>query len=870
MRGLPQHCGVAVTFMMPVINRRCGLRAGTFVFVMFACLIQPTNALALPIDNIRLSRIAPVTTTEIELGCAMRYLHHAPASSGTELRVRMALGIDCVNALRTTPNSIHRPPGSRLANLTSVEFNKVAADQAVITLRFETPVRFAVSQTSNEYLLTVTIDGSEALTITTTAAPPPNIATPGAPPAARTLHNQAPSRPVRSVVPQLRDLYAVRLSELTSADDIDRGALDKFASKLVYVNKVVLDDREWNDLRLGFFESEAQALAVRNEIRHEFPDAWISIATPDEQAMAETQILPVGKDGVQENAMSLPARTLPATVQPETLPDERVTALMSEAKSAIVRGDFDKSIRIYTRLLQQPEGSNRRMAREFLGVALQKNGQPALARAEFELYLTEFPDGADAARVTQRLAALSGATPQPSAQVAAQQSPGQASQWQYDGALSQFYMRGVSLARGGAAEDLSQSGLLSQGIFSASRRGDRFDLLVRGNVGYLHDLSDSGSRSQGRASYLYVDVNDNQLDLAARLGRQAQHSAGVPGHFDGMHFSYALRRDLSVNVTAGFPIDSPRFRADPNHYFYGASAEWSNVLEMLDFSVFTQQQSIDGIADRQAIGADVQYHSNRFNLFGLVDYDTSYEVVNNAMLVGNWRLNDRLSLNGRYQGGAAPFLTTRNAIIGQPVNTVEALLADYTEGQVRRLARNRTAQVRSGAAGLSASLSPRWHLNADIDYSEYGPTISSGGVSGFRGTGPQYTYSAQLLASSWFKAGDTVVFGLRHRQSRDVDANTAIFEIRLPVGEGLRINPRLAVTLEDRTQNAAGATEQWIINPMLRLFYSWRGKYRVEFEAGGHRSDLELPNALPAQPGSNGSIERSGYYLQLGYWMDFR
>ncbi len=552
------------------------------------------------------------------------------------------------------------------------------------------------------------------------------------------------------------------------------------------------------------------------------------------------------------------------------LSDERVTALLADAKSAIVRGDFEQSIRIYTRLVQQTEGSQRAQAREFLGVARQKNGESALARTEFELYLAEFPDGPDARRVQQRLAALAATPTPPVAQVAVQQAPRQATGWNYNGALSQFYFHGVDRTGEDDAASLSQSELLSQAIFSASRRGARFDLLLRGNVGYLHELEDKEAESQGRVSYLYLDITDNELAMTARLGRQTQHRAGVTGRFDGMQIGYGLWRNLSVNVTAGFPIDSPRFRASPDHYFYGASAALTNVAEVLDISVFAQQQRIDGISDRQAIGADAQYHNGPFNVFGLVDYDASYNVINNAMLVGNWRVSDRLTLHGRYQGGAGPFLTTRNAIIGQPVNTVAALLESYTQRQLRTLARNRTAQVRSGSAGVSAQLSPRWHLTADINYDEYGSTVSSGGVAAFPASGPQYVYSGQLLGSSLFKAGDTVLFELRHLQSRDRDANTAIFDWRLPYGDRLRINPRLAITRQDKNQNSVGVTQQWIANPMLRVFYSWRRSWRIEFEIGGHLSDQEFLPALPTPVTPNASLESKGYYLQLGYWMDFR
>ena len=850
---------------MTQVTRRHDLHTSAVALLIVASLASPTSSQAVPIDNIRLSRIASVTTTEIEPGCAMRYLHHAPANSGTELRVRMSLGMDCVNALRSTPMATHRPQGGRMAHLRSVEFDKIATGQAIITLHFEQPVWFKVTQTSNEYLLTITIDSSASRAEATTQSAAPTAIVPAAPPPVRRPRNRGPSRAVPRVVPQERDLYVLRLKELAPGDDAAGTKLQRNDSTLLYTNKVVLDEREWHELRLGFFETEATALSVLDDVRATFPDAWVSIATPGEQAMAKTQ-------GSLASDKASPARSnqAPPSGQQTTLSEERVTALLADAKSAIVRGDFEQSIRIYTRLVQQTEGSQRARAREFLGVAHQKNGQPALARTEFELYLSEFPDGPDARRVQQRLAALVATPTPPPAQVAVQQAPRESNGWNFNGALSQFYFHGIDRTGDDDVTSLSQSELLSQAIFSASRRGERFDLLVRGNLGYLHELSDKEAESQGRASYLYLNIKDNELGMTARLGRQTQHRAGVSGRFDGMHLGYGLWRNLSVNVTAGFPVDSPRFLASADHYFYGASASLSNVADVLDISVFAQQQRIEGIADRQAIGADAQYHNGDFNVFGLIDYDASYNVINNAMLVGNWRVSDRLTLHGRYQGGAGPFLMTRNAIIGQPVNTVAALLETYTEGQVRTLARNRTAQVRSGSAGVSTQLSPRWHLTADVTYDEYGSTVSSGGVAAFPASGPQYVYSGQLLGSSLFKAGDTVLFELRHLQSRDRDANTAIFDWRLPRGDRLRINPRLAITRQNKTRNAAGVTEQWIANPMLRLLYSWRRTWRIEFEIGGHYSDQDLLPALPSPVSPTDSLESKGYYLQMGYWMDFR
>jgi len=838
--------------------------------VVAGTLTFPTITAAIPIDHIRLSRIAAVTTTEIELGCAMRYLDHSPSHGGIELRVRLSLGYDCHHALRSVRNSLHRPQGGKMAYLTDVEFDAVTAKQAIITLRFERPVTFDVSQTANEYLLTVTIDPGTGKSPATTVAPAPPAADSAEPTNVPGPRNEGPSRLIQRPTQSTRDMFVIRLGNLDSANEVNRDALEKFRLQIIYTNDVTVGERKWTELRLGFFETEDSALSVLAALRPGFPSAWVSIATPEEQARARTQRVLDTDEASHSPVASTQDSAAPKVERPETLADDRVTTLMADARSALLQADYDQSIKIYTRLLEEPAGQHRREARELLGVARQKNGQLAHAKSEFKAYLSEFPSGADANRVRQRLAALTDTAERRSMSTPAEQSVQMASEWDLRGGASQFYLRGVNLSRDDEADVLTQSALLSQADFVASRRGDRIDLLARANFGYLYDFAENGSEDQALVSYAYIDITDNILDLGARLGRQTRHKGGVLGRFDGAHLSYRLRPDLSINATSGFPVDSPRFLASLDHYFYGASIDLTNVAGAWDFSVFTNLQTIDGISDRQAFGAEAQYHTRRLNFVGQLDYDASYKVLNSGLVIGTWRVNDRLTLNGRYQGGAGPFLTTRNAIIGQPVNTVGALFATYSEGQIRRLARNRTAETRAGSAGFSAELSQRWQLNADITYNEYESTVSSGGVAAFPATGPQYFYGGYLLGSSIVKAGDSIIFSYRHFESRSTDSDTVTMDMRYPVGDGLRINPRLALTLRTSSQSMQREAQLWIANPMLRVLYRWRRKYRIEFEIGGQWSDGEITPGSVATLGADSSIKSSTYYLQLGYWVDFR
>jgi len=842
-------------------------RVHTVALVLTIAILLPGTSTARAIDQVHLSRIGTTATAEIELGCAMRYLDHTPSKSGIELRIRLALGYDCRLALAGTLNFLYRPQGRRLASLADIEFNKVASDQATLTLRFEQPVVFRVRQTANEYMLTVVVVTGRSMLPT---RPPPLQQPPTvqeAPANVRSSGNEGPSARIRRPPSTSPDMFVIRLTDLASPSDIATASLEPFRSKVLYTNDVEIDGRKWTELRLGFFDTEAGARTILTRLIPSFPTAWIAVASPDERAQANERLLTdqlakqIRIDGPSSEPGAPGNGSLPA------LSAERIESLMADAKTALIRQDFDQSIKIYTRLLEEPNGTHRRVAREYLGVARQKNGQIAHAKFEYKAYLAEFPAGVDANRVQQRLAVLPTATERPEVESAVLRQKQHESQWEYYGGASQFYLRGVNLTREDERDLVTQSALLSQADIVVSRRGERFDLLGRANLGYLYDFVEDGPGDQALVSYAYVEITDNELDLGARMGRQTRHKGGVLGRFDGVHVRYALPLNLSVNVTTGFPVDSPRFLPDPNHYFYGASIELHNFADAWDFSMFTNLQSIDGISDRKAVGAEAQYHSSRLNIVGVVDYDVSYNVLNTGIVVGNWRVNDRLTVNGRYQGGAAPFMTTRNAIIGQPVETVRELFTTYSEGQIRRLARNRTAQARSGSGGLSYALSPRLQLNADVTYFEYGSTVASGGVAAAPATGPQYEYAGHLLGSSIFKSGDSVIFGYRHLETRSVDTDTVIVDMRYPVGEGLRFNPRLALTL--RNSNATGNAQHWIAKPMLRIHYRWRRKYRVEFEVGGQWSEQKLPPNQVTPLAPDGSIETSAYYLQLGYWLDF-
>ncbi|MFW2405546.1 MAG: tetratricopeptide repeat protein [Gammaproteobacteria bacterium] len=828
-----------------------GILAASFVCLPAA--VAAERAIA----DVQFSRQGTQSSAKIALGCRMRYLDHTPKGGGTEVRIRFVLEAECRSALSGVRNELYRPPGRRMGLIEDLEFESFAIDNASLIVRFEEPIAFSVSQGALLNQVRVTVD--TALPVAQTAVEPPPVAVPvTTPPTSRSLRRE-PLQPVVTSPPP--DAFVIQIATYADGVPIDVGALPLPTDSTLYTQPVTIGDREWTALRLGFFSSEDAALAAMAGITPSNPGAFVAFAEAEERAAAvdrRAELLATASP-----RMAPP----PDELATSSMSEDRIAELMAEAKQAMRRRDYDRSVQIYMRVLEEPDVGQRKEALEFLGVAREKKGQPAQARAEYENFLTEFPDGTDAERVRQRLAGLIAMYQAPQQQ--ARIKPADAgADWNVYGGLSQYYRRDVSQFDTIDESIVNQSAILSHADLILDRRGNRFDLQGRMSASYHYDLLEEGlgPGDQGFVYFAYLDVADQQSGITARLGRQSRYTDGVLGRFDGAHVRYRWRPDISINFTAGFPVYSPRYAFETRRAFVGASMDIENVADAWDFSFFTHQQQIDGIYDRQAVGSEARFFNDRWNLVGLLDYDASYNVLNSAMFVGNWQATDRLTLSGRYDFRAYPFITSGNALIGQPVATMDELLDLYSEPQVRGLARDRTAQASSSSIGFSTPISERFQLSGDFVYSEIANTVASGGVAATPGTGPQYFFLMNVIGSSLFEAGDTTILSLRYRDTRAANMSTAIVDLRYPLTERLRISPRLGVSLR---QDAFDDTTQWIIRPNLRLIYRWRNRFRLELEAGGLWSRRELPDE-PTTPVLFGETEdSSAYYVNGGYWVDF-
>ena len=209
-------------------------------------------------------------------------------------------------------------------------------------------------------------------------------------------------------------------------------------------------------------------------------------------------------------------------------------------------------------------------------------------------------------------------------------------------------------------------------------------------------------------------------------------------------------------------------------------------------------------------------------------------------------------MHGSIDRRRSPFLSTGNALIGQPVETFKDLTNIFRENELRELALDRSPVSTTLSLGIAHSLTPNLQLNVDANRSDIEATPDSGGV--FGSPASEYSYlSTSLVASSLFREGDVMIIGARYSDSGAAKVTTLTFDGRFPFRSGLRINPRLRV---DRRERADMDGYEWLYTPGLRIQYRWSRRFRIEFEAGKQFSEQDIDVNAP---------DRESYFVNLGY-----
>jgi hypothetical protein len=227
------------------------------------------------------------------------------------------------------------------------------------------------------------------------------------------------------------------------------------------------------------------------------------------------------------------------------------------------------------------------------------------------------------------------------------------------------------------------------------------------------------------------------------------------------------------------------------------------------------------------------------------------------LLNGSLQFDDDSSISLALDYRRAPLLTTQNAIIGQGVLDPNDLASTFNEEQIYQLAQDRTAYSRTASVSYSRTIMQNLQFNADVIASNVSGTKTSGGVDGQPGTGTEFYYSAQLVASDVFTEGAILIAGVRYADLQMTSQYTMQLNGRYPLTRDLRFNTKLR--LDQRTRKD-GASEEVSARGSIAITYNWDRATHFDFELGGQYSD---------STGIMVSTQERGVFGSIGIRQDF-
>jgi tetratricopeptide (TPR) repeat protein len=689
----------------------------------------------------------------------------------------------------------------------------------------------------------------------------------GATASVQTQNAKPVAQPSIPPAPQRADLYVVTLA--TSETDVPApaGALPAaLKGKRIYRRDTVQNGAARHSLQLGFFASAAEAETARKLLLAVYPLAGVRQASQQERDESGRTV--VATPAVTKTPAPKPAKpALPLTSVRGDI-GSQASNLLEQSRAALTRGDNSAAIQHLNQLLQLPPNQYSQDAQELIGLAHERNGEISKAKKEYKLCLMLYPDWAGADRVRQRLADLEAAPTTKTLKAAKKQEVHISTAY---GSLSQYYYRGNSRVDSTETPivgppqplptltSLDQSALINNLDLTGRFRSGDYDnrVVIRDNY-ELNFLPDTENKNRLYAAY--AEVRNKPYDFSGRLGRQPGNSAGVLGRFDGISLGYGILPKWRINIVAGEPVDFNPIDSDKQ--FWGTSLDFGTFAEHWNGNAYYINQTIDGIIDRQAVGAELRYFDPRRSLLSLVDYDVSYGVLNIVLLQGTYQVGSKTSLNLLIDHRLAPVMQTSNALINEINTSISSFLQQgMTEEQLRAQAEARTPTSDLIMIGATHNFNATWQLGGDIKRYNISGTPASGAppttpIAAQPGTGDVYAYTLQGIATGLLTKRDVTVLSLSYLNSDSYN------------GESISINNRtlfqdkwtfdLSLVYYQQQDNLG--TDSTRLTPIVRVGYRWRDRITLEFEAGMEKGQVTSNNLTE---------DSTRNFYMLGYRWDF-
>ncbi len=807
--------------------------------VLATLVAAGAQAQMVPLTPLRLMNVIDVSEHEdqvdlaILFNCSMRFVSAIPVSEGQQVHLQLAPLADC-GVTPLTQISPEIPPvsgGAGIVNAARTE--SLAPGQITLTIDFKKSERFVIAQGVDprglRLRLVDRLRGHAKIIVAQ---------------GAETVSN-----------------YAINLdSQPRPFGEEEVARAHERLKAPAFVSEATVDGEKWYRLRVGPIERRSEADRLLSLALPQYPRAWLAI----------------GDDAVTSDANAPAAAALPPVEHigsDPSLPPELQRQMLTEARKAVEAHDYPTAIALLTKLQRQPEYPERARAQELLGLARERAGQLAHAKAEYEEYLRRYPQGEAAERVAFRLRILRAAE----AKARTGRSAGdEAGGWQLSGGFSQTGRYDGSRESNGSlptntpvppAPQINENALFTDLDLLARRRGESYDWVGRLSAGYDKTFGQdtTGTVDPTRVSLASFEVLDRPLGLLARIGRQAYNQDGVLGTFDGLFVSWQLRPSWALNVAAGYPVEQLQLAPQTEERFETVAVAYTPPGAHWDASVFVAHQRFQELTDREAVGANMRYLASNVSMVAVVDYDIFYHSLNTASLLGTLQLPARWSVSVDAERRNSPVLTTRNALIGQPFTDLKQLQQVATDDEIYQWAQDRTPVTTNYSLTASRPLGARFVFTGIVNASSTGATPASGGVAAVPASGTLMTYQAQLYASNIWKTGDFNVLTFTHSNTEIGKIDSISTNLRFPLGTAWRLGPRFAV---DRLSGESdGSTSTTYIPSLLTEYQRGRGLFQLDVgaELGKREALLQLQDGAFVQ-----AQNTTRYYVSLSYRIDFQ
>ncbi|MFI4891470.1 MAG: SPOR domain-containing protein [Steroidobacterales bacterium] len=785
--------------------------------------LLPSGPIVQLIDTQVLENHADVT---VQFACSARYVNNVPASHGSHLTITLRLGPDCGTQFGTIAPELPLVGGGD-GLVTGARVESIVPGEINLELSFARALDFIMAPSASGLGLKV-----------------------------RLLNINPKKGKVFLAETEAPASYSVNLD--ASQAPFTRDAVEAAAAALqtqAYISEADIGDEHWYRLRVGPFATRQEAERVLNAAQAGYPHAWLAV---DDEP---TDLSLVERAGVQAAAPSQPTDA--------PLPDEQRAQILRDARVELEKQHYREAVDLLNRLLRQPEYPARADAQELMGLARERAGQLAQAKAEYHEYLRRYPDGAAAARVRARLQALAQAslTPKSMGEYGASADK----RWTMAGSAAVTYQYGKdqTISNGTTTTTNSLNAALVYGDLLVRDRGQRYDFTGRLDAGYTQNIVTTNGGSQDRATAAYGELTDKQLGVTARVGRQSLASQGVIGLFDGVFVGYQADSKWTVSGAAGAPAYTSYSPVSGQQKFGTVTAEFDPFHQSWVFDAYLFDQTNGALTDRRSLGFQTRYSKAGATAVMLVDYDIAFQQLNSLTLIGNTKVGADWILGVDADHRRSPLLELSNALVGQSAQDLPTLEADLhlTPSQLRQLALDRTSTSTTFVASASRALGERWQFMVDLSALELSGTPASGGVAATQSTGLDKNVSVQLSGNSLMQAGDLHIFSARYDDSPTARSSTLSWDARFVLHGAWRLGPRLSV--EELNDPSLGG-RQMLYLPQVRG--DWTSSRSVfEMIAGyqlQNQQALQQQATLTGQPVTT-SVDQRSLYLSVAYRVRF-